>query len=582
IDLYHSGVHYFYPVTDSFPNDSVLKAQLSNYNTLIVSTYYTRSFGNNFDIPEGVKEFVNAIDFDGDLIFNLFGYPYALNVMGELNNTDALIVSYTNSDLHQRYAAQGIFGGSKFEGKLPVSIGEKYALASGVESTGGSRLKYSTPESVEMNFDTLLLINDIIDNAIREHATPGCQLLIARKGEVVWNKSYGYHTYRKRHAVDNNDIYDLASITKIASTIPSLMNLQDQGLFSVDNTLGEYFPELDTSAKADLQIKDILTHQSGLKAWIPFYYKTLEPMDTSQALINNNWTHTYPLKLGAGSYANRNIVYGDSIYDRMYSSNYPTKVADNLYLRSDFYDTIYTSIVKSPLGEKEYRYSDLGYYYFFRVVEDLTDTLFYPYNWYNFYAPLGAETMGFLPLNRFEKERIVPTENDLLFRRQLLQGYVHDPGAAMLGGVSGHAGLFSNANDLAKMMQMYLYHGNYGGKQYVDSATLAEFTSCQFPESENRRGLGFDRPMAEEDSGPACDEASELSFGHSGFTGTITWVDPKYDLVYVFLSNRIHPGQYNTKLISMNVRTDIQSLIYRSMEDYDRQVAVDSLDIQTD
>lgn len=569
IDLYHSGDHYFYEKPEVFPNDSTMHAQFSKYNTLIVSLYYTRSYGNNFDIPEGVSGFINSIDFEGDLLVNIFNYPYALGVLGSLENSDAIIVSYTNDELNQLYAAEGIFGGTSFTGRLPVSVGERYPLETGIQTEGGVRLKYSCPESVSMDYDTLKFIESIIQNAIKNKAMPGCQLLIARKGEVVWNKSYGYHTYRKRQPVQNMDLYDLASITKIASTIPSLMRLQDQGKFSVDSSLGVYISELDTSAKRDLQIRDILTHQSGLKAWIPFYYKTLVPMDTSQSLISNNWSHTYPLKIGPSAFANRNIEYQDSIIETSYSAEYPIHVATNMYLRADYRDTIYNSILASPLGEKVYKYSDLGYYYFFKVVERLTDTLFYPYNWFNFYGPLGAETMGFLPLNRFDARRIVPTENDLLFRRQLLRGNVHDPGAAMLGGVCGHAGLFSNANDLAKLMQMYLNNGVYGNKRFIDSSTISEFTRCQFPENENRRGLGFDRPITEEDdAGPVCNEASDLSYGHSGFTGTIVWADPKYDLIYIFLSNRINPDQFNTKLVSMNVRTDIQSLIYRSMEDY--------------
>jgi beta-N-acetylhexosaminidase len=210
-----------------------------------------------------------------------------------------------------------------------------------------------------------------------------------------------------------------------------------------------------------------------------------------------------------------------------------------------------------------YRYSDLGFYMFKQLIEAETDTMLYPYVWYNFYAPMGAETLGFLPLNRFPRQRIVPTENDLFFRRQLLQGHVHDMGAAMLGGISGHAGLFGNANDVAKMMQMYLNGGWYGEDRFIDSVTLSIYTSCYDCDNNNRRGLGFDRPASDEpDTGPACNDASPLSYGHSGFTGTLAWVDPAYGLVYIFLSNRIHPDQGNTKLIDENVRTRIQQVVY--------------------
>ncbi len=567
LDKYHSGDHFYFQDPEKFPSDSEMNKLLSRYNTLIVNLYYTRSYGNNFDIPDGLKELVNAIDFNGDMIVNLFGYPYALSVLGELQQAGAVMVSYTTDVLNQQYAAQGIFGGISFSGSLPVSVGEKYPVGTGILTAGEIRLSYGCPEAVSMHYDSLKRIEEIIHEAIRDKAMPGCQVLIARKGKVVWNRSYGYHTYLKRQPVRDDDLYDLASITKIASTIPAIMKLQDQQLFSVDSTMGQYLHLGDTSAKASLVIRDVLTHQAGLRAWIPFYTMTLEPMDTAQRLFSNNFSHTYPYRIGPAAFANRNIRYKDSVYEKKYSAAYPLQVADEMFLRSDFRDSIYDEILRSPLGEKQYLYSDLGYYYLFRMVEEIAGSGFYPYLWKNFYGPIGAGTLGFLPLKQFSPERIVPTENDMIFRRQLIRGYVHDPGSAMLGGICGHAGLFSNANDLAKMMQIYLNHGTYGGERYIDSVTIDEFTRCQFCDEENRRGLGFDRPITEEeDAGPACNEASESSYGHSGFTGTIAWMDPQYDLLYIFLSNRIHPDQDNSKLIISNIRTDIQELIYRSIQ----------------
>jgi beta-glucosidase-like glycosyl hydrolase/CubicO group peptidase (beta-lactamase class C family) len=568
LDNYKTGHHYYYDSPSAFPADSILENELNEYNTLIISSYYTRSYGNNYDIPAGVKEFVNRLNFEGDMVFCHFGYPYALGVLGDLNNADAILVANTNQELNQQFAAQALFGGTAISGRLPVSVGKRYPAGTGHVTNGGIRLSYGSPEGVDMDYDSLRAIEEIIYRALALKATPGCQVLVARKGRVVWHESYGHHTYQRKRPVRNEDLYDLASITKIASTIPSLMRLQDQGRFSADSMLGSYFPELDTSQLALLQIRDILTHQAGLKAWIPFYMETIEPLDTAQRLISTQFNYTYPYKLGPAAYANRNIVFRDSVYEREYSPDYPLQVADHLYLRRNYRDTIYRRIQESPLGEPTYLYSDLGYYYLFRAVENITDTLFYPYNWFSFYGPLGAETLGFLPLNRFSRDRIVPTENDLIFRRQLVHGHVHDPGAAMLGGVCGHAGLFSNANDLAKLMQMYLNYGTYGGERFIDSVTIAAYTRCQFCENENRRALGFDRPVTDkDDEGPACNSASEVSFGHSGFTGTITWVDPKYDLLYIFLSNRIHPDQFNIQLITENVRTDIQEQIYRSLKE---------------
>ncbi len=568
LDLYLTGKHYFFNDLDNFPQWEDFAGELVSYNTLIVNIHKTKVRTAGFGITEDTRQFLKSIQFNGNIVLNLFGYPYALGELDSLDLFDAIVVSYSEDLLNQQYSAQGLFGGISFTGTIPVAAGSWFPAGSGVRSNGGSRLKYSIPENVGMSSDTLQLIDEIVQNAIREKAIPGCQVLVARRGEVIWNKSYGYHTYRNRVKVKNGDIYDLASLTKISAAIPSLMLLQDQQKFSVDSSLKAYLPSIDTSDKGDLLIREILTHQSGLAAWIPFYQSTLETLDTSETLFSNNFSYKYPLKLGGGSFANRNIIYKDSIYTKVYSEDFSLQVAGDMFMRNDYRDSIYRAILNSPLGDKTYKYSDLGYYLLYQAIENLSDTLLYPFTWFNFYGPLGAETLGFVPLKRFDSERIVPTENDIIFRKQLLRGYVHDPGAAMLGGICGHAGLFSNANDLAKLMQMYLNNGEYGGEVYIDSATIAQYTSCQYCEDGNRRGLGFDRPIVdEENAGPACDSASALSYGHSGFTGTIAWMDPEQDLLYIFLSNRIHPDQENLKLITMNVRTDIQELLYKALED---------------
>jgi CubicO group peptidase (beta-lactamase class C family) len=419
---------------------------------------------------------------------------------------------------------------------------------------------------VGLNLDTMQRIDAIVNEAIRKKAMPGCQVLVARQGKVVWHKAYGYHTFRKRKPVLLTDIYDLASVTKVASVTTALMRLRDQGKFHEDSLMGAYEPIPESSNKASLLISDVLTHQSGMIPWIPFYYKTIEPLDTSQRLMSSHWSQTYPLKIGDGAYANRNVVYVDSVYQDTYSPEYPYEVADDLFMRATYKDSIYKWIYDSELTSTEYKYSGLGFYMFQQIIEAATDTMLYPYVWYNFYEPMGAQTLGYKPLSRFPRERIVPTENDMFYRRQLLQGHVHDMGAAMLGGISGNAGLFGNANDLAKLMQMYLNNGSYGADNFIDSATIALYTSCYNCDQENRRGLGFDRPITDlPDEGPACNDASSRSYGHSGFTGTLTWVDPAHDLVYIFLSNRVHPNQGNNLLIDMNVRTAVQQVVYDAL-----------------
>jgi len=568
-DLYMEGTHFTLSTGADHPTRSQLLSTLKQFNTIIVNVLNTSSRASRgFGISDGTVSFIEQLDTTASLILNVAGYPYALSRFPHLDHLDAIILSYNQDPLYQERTAQGIFGGTSFSGRNPVSAGSFTFAGDGIFTGPESRLGYAEPGEVSLNTDTLRKMEVIINEAIEEKAMPGCQVLVARKGKVVWHKAYGYHTYQKKRPVKLTDLYDLASITKITSTMAALMRIRDQGKFHEDSLLGAYDPIPDSCNKANLLISDILTHQSGMEAWIPFYYNTLEPLDTSQTLISNNWSHTHPLKIGDGSYANRNVKYVDGIYEKTYSPDYPVQVADALYMRQDLVDSIYHWIYSSELITREYRYSGLGFYMFPQIIETVTDTMLYPYVWHNFYAPLGALTMGYLPLNRFPLKRIVPTENDLFYRRQLLHGHVHDMGAAMLGGISGNAGLFACANDLAKMMQMYLNGGWYGERRYIDSTTMAIYTSSFNGNEENRRGLGFDRPITTEPGeGPACDDASALSYGHSGFTGNLTWVDPAYDLVYVFLSNRVHPNQGNNKLIDMNVRTAVQQVIYDALED---------------
>ncbi len=568
-DLYLEGSHHFLSAEADSSARAKLLTTLKKYNTLVINVVNTSSRASKgYGISDGTVRFIQQLDTTSNLILNVAGYPGALTRFTNLDHLDAIILSYKDDPLYQALTAQGIFGGIAFSGALPVSIEGFVSVGEGITTGPATRLGYASPVEVGINMDTLKKMERVIQEAIFKKAIPGCQLLVARRGKVVWHKAYGYHTYRKKRPVQLTDLYDLASITKIAATTAALMRLRDLGKFHEDSLLGAYSTIPDSSNKADLLISDVLTHQSGMIAWIPFYYNTLEPLDTSQSLISSNWSATYPLQIGDGAYANRNVRYVDSVYEKTYSPGFPTHVADDFYLRKDYKDSIFKWIYNSDLVSREYRYSGLGFYMFHQIIEAVSDTLLYPYVWHNFYSPLGAQTLGYNPLSRFKRDRIVPTENDLFYRRQLLQGYVHDMGAAMLGGISGNAGLFSCANDLAKMMQMFLNRGQYGGRRYIDSGTLALYTSCYNCDENNRRGLGFDKPVTEEQGeGPACEGASSLSYGHSGFTGNLVWVDPAYDLVYIFLSNRVHPNQANNKLIDMNVRTAVQQVIYDAMED---------------
>jgi CubicO group peptidase (beta-lactamase class C family) len=323
------------------------------------------------------------------------------------------------------------------------------------------------------------------------------------------------------------------------------MQMIDDKKLDLDNHLGEYL-DLDSTDKKDLIIRDILAHQARLAPWIPFYKTTLVKDSISG-----------------------NMNLRDTLYSDTFSEQYSHKVAEGIFLHKQYPDSIIQQIKESKLLEKKkYRYSDLGYYLFKEVIEKeyekplnrIADELIY--------KSLGMENLGYLPLGRIDENRIVPTEMDFEFRSQLLKGYVHDMGAAMQGGVGGHAGLFSNANDLAKLMQMYLQKGEYAGERYFSKEVISEFSKCQFPENNNRRGAGFDKAaLPNQEGGPASKNASEHGFGHSGFTGTLAWADPEINLIYIFLSNRIHPDARNKKLLKMDVRTEIMQVIYDSLDE---------------
>jgi len=527
-DKYLEGEHFTLSTDATAEKRLELTRKLSSYNTVIVNILNTSSRSSrNYGISEATLRFLEQIDPSIKLIVNVAGVPYALSRFSELDHLDALILSHKDDFLYQDLALQAIFGGASFSGHMPVTAWGYVKAGEGVDTGPATRLGYASPLDVGLNPDTLLKMEAIIKHALKEKAMPGCQVLVARRGKVVWHRNYGYHTYQKKRPVEDDDIYDLASITKMASITAALMRLHDQGKFHEDSLMGAYEPVPKTSNKADLLVADVLAHQSGMISWIPFYYETLEPLDTSQVLIGSRYSRTYPLKIGEGTYFNRHVKYVDSVYQNIYSPDYPFQVTDELYMRADWKDTIYKRIYDSELISREYRYSGLGFYMFQQIIE-----------------------------------------NDMYFRRQFLQGHVHDMGAAMLGGVSGNAGLFGSANDLAKLMQLFMNGGAYGQRRYINEATLKLYTSCYNCEEENHRGFGFNKPVFwEEDAGPACNSASPSSFGHSGFTGTLAWVDPEYELVYIFLSNRVHPDMGNNKLIDMNVRTDVQQVVYNALMD---------------
>ena len=553
----------------------VIFDMLKNYDIVFTSIHNTSFWpAKNYKVNQEHLDFMDNLAKETKVVFSAFANPYSLRAFSGLKDLDGVLVCYDDEQTIQQYAAQAIFGGIAISGKLPVTINHQFSAGTGILIKNKIRLQYGIPEQAGLSSQKLKKVDSIAQTAIDSFATPGCRILAARDGIVFYDKSFGYHTYLKKNKVKDDAIYDIASITKIVATVPSLMKLYEQGLFSLEAQLSDFIPELDTTNKGDLLARDILTHQAQLNGWIPYYYYTLQTLYPEKSLLDNNFSEEYPYKLDNHSYVAKNFMFKDGIYSHQQKEGFTTKVAEDFYITDSYKDSIFAMIRSSKLIEKkEYRYSDLGFYYFYKIIEDYTGANFKDYVDSCFYQPLGAYHTGFLPLERFEKSKIVPTENDLIFRKQLLQGYVHDPGAAMLGGICGHAGVFSTANDLAKIMQMYLNGGEYGGVHYFNPETIELFTTSPFLDNDNRRALGFDKPQMDlSKEGPTFKGISGKSFGHSGFTGTLAWADPDEKIVYIFLSNRIHPDQDNSRLITTNVRTDIQKAIYEAIfEPYSKQ-----------
>lgn len=450
---------------------------------------------------------------------------------------DAIVVAGDTSQLSQALCIQSMFGASTIKGKLPYYLSPHFPMSTGCTIPDISRLGYIDPEYIGISPAKMLEIDEIVKEGISARAFPGCQILVGVEGKIVYEKSFGFQDFSQNSKVDQGTIYDIASITKIAASTTSLMKLQSDCLFSLNKNLSDYIPEIVRNTEfANIQLRDMMAHQAGLPAWIPFYLKTLSGGKPSL-----------------------------SYYSKSKTLEFSVPVAKDLWMKNSYLDTIYARILSSNLKSKSYVYSDLGYYFVKKIVENLSNSKLDEYVQDSIYRKLGLHSMTYNPYLKYDLARIAPTEKDDEFRKQEIRGYVHDPGAAMLGGVGGHAGIFSNANDLAILMQMMLNGGYYGGRQIIRKEVLDEYTAVQFPNS-NRRGAGFDKANLNGSEATACALASPMSYGHSGFTGTVTWVDPKNKVNYVFLSNRVSPSASNWKITKMDIRTRIQTKIYQAVD----------------
>ncbi len=505
-----------------------------NYNLIIIGiedrtnqqkTYFTQHFAIN----SAIKEFPN--------VTVVFGGAQIFKFLPTIKDSESLLVVPDQFELVESIAAQAVFGGVGLDGELWTYLGTGLNEGMGVKTQPDSVFQYTPPVMAGMDEELLKdSIQSIVEKGIRARAYPGAQVLVARKGQVVYHETFGYHTYDSIRPVREDDLYDFASVTKVSSALPALMKLYGEGRFDLDAPLAQYVPSFKRSNKADLNFRSMLAHNARLKSWIPYWRDTVK----------------------------KNGKFRGGTFKPDSTRKYSVRVLDNLWLNKNYKKKIFKAIKKSPLNkESGFLYSGLLFYLLPDLVADLTGEDFETHIKENIYRPLGAYSITYNAYKHYPLERIVPTERDTFFRMAQLHGTVHDEGAAMMGGVSSNAGLFGTANDLAKLFQMYMNYGRFGGEQLIPSFAVKEFTRCQYCLQDNHRGLGFDKPQPFNPDGRyTALSAGPDSFGHSGYTGTFVWADPQEELVVIFFSNRVFPTRDNRKLYQMDTYSRIHQAVY--------------------
>ena len=496
------------------------------------------SLSKNFGIDARIQGFVKALSQRSKVISVHFGNAYST---GELEFCPAIVSAFEWNEYTQALVPELLFGAITASGHMPVSAGKSIRFGVGYSGENLERLHFSEPEELGIRYEALAAVDSLANAIIATRATPGCQILAAKNGAVFYNKSFGFQTYDSLSAINDETLYDIASITKVAATLQGVMYLKERELIRFEDRISDHLPELVGSNKENILIAELLAHQAGLQPFVPYWKRTLKTRDLAETFYcdtkDNNW--------------------------------FCTEVVPGLYSMKSMEDSLWQWIIQSDMlarnkaGEYEYKYSDLGFYMLKMLVERILDEPISAFLERRYYQPLGLHRLCFQPKRYFSESEIAPTENDTLFRQHLVRGNVHDPGAAMFGGVAGHAGLFSNAWSLAVLMQMNLNKGYYGGQYFILPQTITEFAQRPFPK--NRRGYGWDKPYLWSKDGPTSPQASPETFGHTGFTGTCVWADPKAGLLYVFLSNRVYPDAENARLIKENIRPRIHDLFYQAM-----------------
>lgn len=518
----------------------IILNKLKKYNLVIVQiNNCTNNPSKNFDFSKNSDTLLQQIIASKKTIVTFFTNPYLLGKINNLQKAEAVIMAYEDNNYSEKAGAEAIFGGIVVNGQLPVSAGN-FVRGTGYEIKKPVRIQYTTSSRLGIEKKKLKQIDSIALSGIKNKCYPGCRILAAKNGKIFYDKSFGTYTYTEKDSVTTHSVYDVASVTKISASAISLIKLNGEGKFDITKKVSYYLPELKGSNKENILLSEILTHQGGLQPWLQLESSTMD------------------IKTG---------IYNDGYYTSQPDGLHGLRVANEMYVINSMPDTIFKKIILSDVHEKKYLYSDLGYYFYKKIIENNYKKSLDTFVDKIFYSKLGLQSITYKPYQKMAIELIAPTENDLIFRKRQIIGDVHDPGAALMGGVAGHAGVFSNAYDLAVIMQLLLNKGEYGGERYLDSNSVKLFTEKNFYEG-NRRGLCFEKPETNtKKESPVTKECSAESFGHTGFTGTMVWADPKNGLVFVFLSNRVFPDATENKLAKLGIRTKIHKLLYQAIEE---------------
>ncbi len=555
------GVAHFYlpwGADDATRQDVI--ARMANYRRIVLSISGS-SYINYKD-----AEFLEDLKLQAPLVYVFFTPQRPLQSLAQaIAKSSAVVWAHSAEDDLQQYVVDVLFAKVTADGKASVEISKEFPEGTGCVIKPGMKAGKIIPEDYGLKSYILCGVDSIAQKGVTEGAYPGCRVLVWKDGHPVYDKGFGTHSDADSTSVRPTDLFDLASLTKTTSTLLAVMKLYDEGKLKLDDKISQYVPVLYNTDKRDITIREVLFHESGLPPYIRFYMDIIDPNSVhgpySQSW-EDQWHHTQVSEHG---FYCSDFKFKSGMISANSSSTHTLHVADGMWLNKSFISTILQKIAKCDMGSKRFVYSDLGFVLLQQVVENIVKKPMDAYLSEVFYAPMGLQRTMFLPLTKYGKEEIMPTVANDFFRRQDLCGYAQDETAACLGGVAGNAGLFSTAEEVAKIYQMLLNGGELGGKRYLSEATCRLFTTEQ--SSISRRGLGFDKPdVSAVKHSPCAASAPKSVYGHTGFTGTCAWADPENKTVYVFLSNALYPNVWNIKLGEMHIETGIQELIYKSLE----------------